>query len=189
MICNHCKNNIPDSAAICPVCGARAAEPIRDAQDRVLKKVGVDKVQFLTYAVSAAVFFLLFAYFLSNYITGKSEMDSSWFSSSNQRNALAYIGLWTVAFAVFTIQCLVRAVVYHKMSLCVCENTVYGIGGKSMLFASEPFQFSYGEILSVSKGRQHTLVLETRSRTCKCVIAERDEMIRLIQERISNEVC
>jgi hypothetical protein len=54
-----------------------------------------------------------------------------------------------------------------------------------MYLKSESFELTYDEILNVKKGSQHSVVIEGKTKTYKCVVADREEMCGLIQERMT----
>jgi hypothetical protein len=95
------------------------------------------------------------------------------------------LGVCSLVFIAATVLQIINTLVMHKMSLCVCEGVVYGVGGTNMYLKSESFELTYDEILNVKKGSQHSVVIEGKTKTYKCVVADREEMCGLIQERMT----
>jgi hypothetical protein len=151
----------------------------------VIKKVGEPKTKFYLDVVGLVLCLLCTAYMVANYLVLKADAASSWYVSNSTSQALSMLGVLSLVFIAVTALSTVQTVVKHKASLCVCEGVVYGVGVANMYFKSEPFELTYDEILNVKKGSQHSVVIEGKTKTYKCVVADREEMCRLIQERIT----
>ena len=94
-----------------------------------------------------------------------------------------------IGLAVITVFNLIQTLVIKKSFICVCEDKVYGLGGKNFFLNEEAFEVSYDQIINVKKkgnpfkGRK--LVLECRGGTYSCHIENVDEIILIINGKIN----
>ena len=94
-----------------------------------------------------------------------------------------------IVLAVVTIFEFLQTIVIKKSFICICEDKVYGLGGKSYFLTEEPFEVTYDRIINVKKkgnpfkGRK--LVLECREGTYSCYVENMDEIISIIKGKIN----
>jgi hypothetical protein len=81
---------------------------------------------------------------------------------------------------------MVKALALSKLFICVCEDGIYGVAGKSLYFSTQPFDLSYKQITNVTKGNIFigNIKIEAGPHIYASFISEPAEIIALINERI-----
>ena len=95
-------------------------------------------------------------------------------------------GIFIIFVCVLLI--LVGAVMFLRLYttsrnfVCVCDDRVYGVGGKANMMLPQPFDFKISEITEVSKGAY--LFIESRSIKVPCDVQDAQEICDLINKQI-----
>ena len=142
--------------------------------DNILKKAGPKKSEIIYYGVGMAVLIIAGIYFISSGFT----MENYFGRNDGLKSMLTFMGFVLIALAVVFLLRLNTAL---KMFVCVCTDKVYGVAGKSLLLATESFEFKTEDITNVSLGAN--LVIESRSKICILRVEDSKEVYNLIQKQ------
>lgn len=145
--------------------------------DNVIKKVGCKKSTFYTWLVLGIVLLLEGLYCI--YYSASME---NYFGRNDDMKTLFMISgiVSIVAGIVFSL----RGYNTGRVSLCICDNKLYGTSGNANFFKSFPFEIGYDEIVSINL-KASFLTIEKRSETLFFYIEDAAEVKKLIEDKMA----
>jgi hypothetical protein len=90
-------------------------------------------------------------------------------------------------FSIVFFISVCQAIAINKNFICVCEEGVYGVCGKTFLFiTTRPFEVGYDQITTVGEGNAMTgnIKIECGPHIYGCIISEPAEIIIAIREKL-----
>ena len=99
------------------------------------------------------------------------------------RSMLLLLG---VVFLFIAIVQLFKVLSTAKCFICVCEDRVYGVAGKSLYFSTQPFEVTFDRITNVGKGSAilGNIKIEAGPNIYGSIVSEPEQVIGLIKEKI-----
>lgn len=146
--------------------------------EKIIKKCGAKKSISLTFIITGMVSFLAGLYFIYDGAT----MENYFGRNDDLKTQLFIYGAILIISA---IPVYMRGITTNKMSICVCEDKIYGVGSKPPFFSDEAFEYSYNEIVSVST-KSSTLVIECKAKKHFLDVENSKEVCKLIQNRMNH---
>lgn len=145
--------------------------------DKVIKKVGCKKSTLYTWLILGIVLILEGLYCI--YYSASME---NYFGRNDDIKSLFMIS--GVVSIVASIVFLLRGYNTGRVSLCICEDKLYGTCGNVNFFKSIPFEISYNEIVNINL-KSSLLTIEKRSETLFFYVEEAVEVKKLIEDKMS----
>jgi hypothetical protein len=149
---------------------------------RSTKKISILVVLWLT-VIAAGV------YITSAFVRVYSLYSSNPFARLFTDNSAVFFLCAILIVLMIMLVCI--AVSYSKSYVCVCNDGVYGVAGKTFFISTQPFDVSYNQITSVSKSSIYWLTgtgnlkIECGPHKYTCLVNEPDKIIKLIKSRTS----
>ena len=80
---------------------------------------------------------------------------------------------------------MLKMLAVAKSFVCVCEEGVYGVAGKSFYFSTQPFEVRYDQITNAGKGNPiiGNVRIDCGPNTYGCLISDPTEIIELIRSK------
>lgn len=136
--------------------------------ENIIKKVGAKKSNIIWYAVTA--------------ITALCAGLIGIMLSLDMGDDGTFIIFVCILLVLVGAVMFLRLYTTSRNFVCVCENRVYGVGGKANMMLPQPFDFKISEITDVSKGAY--LFIESRSIKVSCDVQDAQEICDLINKQI-----
>jgi RNA polymerase subunit RPABC4/transcription elongation factor Spt4/predicted HTH domain antitoxin len=176
MFCKNCGTQLSESSKFCPSCGKRTSA---NASNQILLKAGPEKSTVNMLIVVCVMFGILSVVMWITYLmAGVSSYGRDGLTNDEKTMFL----IIAIAAFVGTIIQLPRLAELKQMTICVCENKVYGTYA-----LNKQFEFLYSDIINVKCVRGKIVTIEAKAQTCACTVEKANEICTLIQKKISQQ--
>ena len=145
--------------------------------DKVIKKVGCRKSTLYLFGVSSSVFVLVGIFAIFQSIT----MENYFGRHDDEKGVLIFLGIIFLVNGLFD---LFIAIIKSRLSICICEDKLYGTAGNGNFFKLISFEMNYNEIVSINL-KSRVLVIEKRAEKLLFDVEDAKEIKKLIEEKMA----
>lgn len=203
--CPKCKNQLQGGQKFCGVCGyqitavqpssnnvtqqgsqSNAVQAVKRSvgEGAILKKFNYSKLNMVGFIISILIELVAFTIFLALQMVADSHGRIRISSYQYLQLNLPLLKLYCIVFLLCGIISIIKCPVAYRMCLCICEDGIMGVSGKNFYFMTESFELQYSEILKVQRKFGGVVVIETRAKVYKCMVAHSEEAYAIIQNKI-----
>lgn len=148
--------------------------------DRIIKKADCKKSNFYTWvalsigALTAGIFAIFYSVSMENYFGRNDELKA----------LFLIIGVF---FTLYSIPLFLKAYNSGQISVCICEDKLYGKAGNANFFKTIPFEINYSEIIGVTL-KASMLIIEKRNEKLYFYVEDVQEVKSLIEKKMNEYI-